>query len=68
MSRTTIHVEPDHHGTWLVRHEAERVSEHATATDAERAALAAARRLDADSVLLHDRYSRTRQVAVGSVA
>jgi hypothetical protein len=64
MSHTTIHVEPDQRGSWLVRHEAERVSEHQTATDAERAAVQAARRLHAESVLLHDRYRRVREVAL----
>jgi hypothetical protein len=64
MSQNTIHVEPDHRGSWLVRHEAERVSEHQTATDAERAAVQAARRFSATSVLLHDRYRRVREVSL----
>lgn len=66
MSQTVIHVEPDQRGSWLVRHEAERVSEHMTATDAERAALQAARRFDASSVLLHDRYRRVRELSLSS--
>jgi hypothetical protein len=68
MSHTTVHVEPDHRGSWLVRHEAERVSEHETATEAERAAFAAARRLHAESVVLHDRYRRVREVSVSARA
>lgn len=68
MSQTVIHVEPDQRGSWLVRHEAERVSEHMTATDAERAALQAARRFSATSVLLHDRYRRVRELSLSSRA
>ncbi len=66
MSQTTIHVEPDQRGSWLVRHDSERVSEHVTATDAERAARVAARRFCATSVLLHDRYRRVREIELGS--
>ncbi|MBE2316001.1 hypothetical protein DVA67_008445 [Solirubrobacter sp. CPCC 204708] len=66
MSQTTIHVEPDNRGAWLVRHDAERVSEHMTATEAERAAFQAARRFSATSVLMHDRYRRTREIAVSA--
>lgn len=64
MSTSTIHVEPDQRGSWLVRHEAERVSEHHTATDAERAARVAARRFSCSSVVFHDRYRRTREIPV----
>ena len=66
MSHTTIHVEPDQRGSWLVRRDAERVSEHHTATDAERAAFQAARRFSATSVLMHDRYRRVREISVSS--
>lgn len=64
MSTTTIHVEPDHRGSWTVRADAERVSEHQTATDAERAARVAARRFETTSVLMHDRYRRVREIPV----
>ena len=66
MSQTTIHVEPDQRGSWLVRRDTERVSEHHTATDAERAAFQAARRFSATSVLMHDRYRRVREISVSS--
>ena len=66
MSQTTIHVEPDQRGSWLVRRDAERVSEHHTATDAERAAFQAARRFSATSVFMHDRYRRVREISVSS--
>jgi hypothetical protein len=68
MSQTTIHVEPDQRGSWLVRHEAERVSEHLTATDAERAAFQAARRFGTTNVLMHDRYRRVRELSFSSRA
>ena len=54
MSQTTIHVEPDQRGSWLVRR------------DAERAAFQAARRFSATSVLMHDRYRRVREISVSS--
>jgi len=62
MSTSTIHVEPDQRGSWLVRRDAERVSEHHSATDAERAARVAARRFSCSSVVFHDRYRRTREI------
>ena len=64
MSTATIHVEPDRLGSWLVLRDAERLSEHETATDAERAAFVAARRLECPSVLMHDRYLRVHELSV----
>jgi hypothetical protein len=39
------------------------LSQHTTATDAERAALDAARRLECERILLRDRYSRVHAIA-----
>jgi hypothetical protein len=60
MSASTIHVEPDRNGRWMVRHEGEREShsEHESATEAERVARALANIDGASLVLLHDRYAR----------
>jgi hypothetical protein len=60
MPASTIHVEPDRKGRWIVRHEDEREphSEHESATEAERVARALARFDGASLVLLHDRYAR----------
>ena len=49
-------------GAWIVRREGETapLSQHLTVTDAERAA----RRLDSESILLHDRYRRVHAIVV----
>jgi hypothetical protein len=55
---TTLHVMADARGRWRVLDDEEErapLSEHTTATDAERAAW----RHGAASVLVHDRYCRT---------
>jgi len=64
MSTATIHVEPDRLGSWLVLRDAVQLSEHENATDAERAAVVVARRLDCSSVLMHDRYLRVHELSV----
>jgi hypothetical protein len=60
MPASTIHVEPNPKGRWIVRHEDEREShsEHESATEAERVARELANVDGASVVLLHDRYSR----------
>ena len=67
MPASTIHVEPNSKGRWIVRHEdePEPLSEHESATDAERVARALAQLEDASFVLLHDRYARTHHLRVG---
>jgi hypothetical protein len=66
MPASTIHVEPNSTGRWIVRHEDARepLSEHESATDAERAARALAEHEDASFVLLHDRYARIHELPV----
>jgi hypothetical protein len=68
VSSATIHIEPSRAGSWLVRREAdaEPLSEHLTATDAEAAARVAARRFSTQNVLLHDRYRRVREIRVSA--
>jgi hypothetical protein len=64
MRAAPVHVEPTAAGRWTVRHENERepFSEHGSATDAERVALAVARDDHAPFVVLHDRYARTHRL------
>ncbi len=66
MPTPTIHVEPTSKGRWIVRHEDERepLSEHESATDAERSARALAQCEDASFVLLYDRYARTHHLPI----
>jgi hypothetical protein len=61
---STIHVEPTSTGRWIVRLDDEResLSEHESATDAERAARDLAQHEGAEDVLLHDRYARVHRV------
>jgi uncharacterized protein DUF2188 len=56
-----IHVRATPAGTWRVESQDDSapVSEHSTATEAERAAQRFARQANAD-VVVHDRYGRTR--------
>ena len=62
---TEVHVIPDERTTWRVfEPEADApLSEHASATEAEMAARALAHDRQAERVVMHDRYNRTRQVA-----
>jgi len=61
MAPSTIHVTP-RGGTWQVAQEgaADILSEHSTATEAERAALEHARDQPEPIVVVHDRYFRAR--------
>jgi hypothetical protein len=64
MPASTIHVEPNPKGRWIVRHEHEREShsEHESATEAERVALDLATVDGASLVVIHDRYSRIHEL------
>jgi uncharacterized protein DUF2188 len=66
MSASTIHVEPTARGRWIVRHDDEResLSEHDSATDAQRVACDLAHIEGASAVLLHDRYARVHHVPI----
>jgi hypothetical protein len=61
MAASTIHVTP-HGSAWQVAHEGatDIISEHPTATEAERAALEHARDQPEPIVVVHDRYFRAR--------
>jgi anti-sigma regulatory factor (Ser/Thr protein kinase) len=62
---TELHVIPDERTTWRVydRNAKAPISEHTSATEAELAARALAQDRDADRVVVHDRYNRTRDAA-----
>ena len=64
MPASTVHVEPDVKGRWIVRHEdeLEPLSEHESATEAKRVACELAQLHGASLVLLRDRYSRVHHV------
>jgi hypothetical protein len=64
MSASAVRVEPNATGRWVVRHddESEPLSEHESATDAERFARTLARRENVSSVVLYDRYGRTHSL------
>ena len=66
MPASTIHVEPNSEGRWIVRHEDERepLSEHESATGAKYAARALAQLEDAPYVVLRDRYARTHHLRI----
>jgi uncharacterized protein DUF2188 len=66
MPSSTIHVEPTSTGRWIVRHddECETLSEHESATYAQRVARDLARIEGASVVLLHDRYARVHQLRI----
>jgi hypothetical protein len=60
-----IEVLPDERGAWRVVDESSAgalISEHASATDAELAAWRYAEVLDADEIIVHDRYNRVHVV------
>ena len=61
MPTSAIRVEPNSTGRWVVRHDDERkpLSEHDSATDAERVAWTLAHRENVSSVVLYDRYGRS---------
>jgi uncharacterized protein DUF2188 len=64
MPTSAIRVEPTSTGRWVVRHDddGEPLSEHESATDAERVAQNLAQLEDASSVFLYDRYGRTHRL------
>ena len=66
MPASTIHVEPTSTGRWIVRHdnESESLSEHDSATDAQRVACDLAQLEGVTVVLLHDRYARVHRVPI----
>ena len=68
MRAAPVHVEPTAEGRWTVRHENQRqpLSEHESATDAQRVALTVARDDHAPFVVLHDRYARTHRLRAES--
>jgi hypothetical protein len=63
-----IHVEPTPMGRWIVRHEHDRepLSEHDSATEAERVARERARLEGVPLVLVHDRYARVHRLDTGA--
>jgi hypothetical protein len=64
MAASTLHVEPNRKGRWIVRRDDEResLSEHETATEAQRTASEIANDEGTSLVLLRDRYGRTHHV------
>ena len=66
MPASTIHVEPTSTGRWIVRHdnEFESLSEHDSASDAQRVACELAHLEGASAVLLHDRYARVHRMPI----
>jgi hypothetical protein len=64
MSASTVHVEPNSKGRWIVRCDDERepLSEHESATEAAHIARELAQLEGASLVLLHDRYSRIHRL------
>jgi Uncharacterized protein conserved in bacteria (DUF2188) len=70
MPASTIHVEPTTAGRWIVRHDNEReaLSEHDSATDAQRIACHLAHIEGASAVLLHDRYARVHRLPTEGLA
>lgn len=57
-----LHVLPNRLGSWRVQREGQDqpLSEHSSATDAERAAVRAAQSTGTPEVVVHDRYDRVR--------
>ena len=70
MSASTVHVEPNPKGRWIVRRydEREPLSEHESATEAAHIARELAQLEGASLVLLHDRYARIHRLHVGSLS
>lgn len=67
MSASTVHVEPNRKGRWIVRRDDERdpVSEHESATEAAHIARELAQLEGTSLVLLHDRYARIHRLHGG---
>ena len=63
---SSILIEPSQVGVWRVLRDDETtpLSEHQTATEAEQAAYALARRLELERIVLRDRYRRVREIIV----
>jgi hypothetical protein len=68
MSASTVHVEPNPKGRWIVRRDDERepLSEHESATEAAHIARELAQLEGASLVLLHDRYARIHRLHRGA--
>jgi hypothetical protein len=64
MSASTVHVEPNPKGRWIVRRDDERepLSEHESATEAAHIARELAQLEGTSLVLLHDRYARIHRL------
>jgi hypothetical protein len=64
MSASTVHVEPNPKGRWIVRRNDERepLSEHESATEAAHIARELAELEGTSLILLHDRYARTHRL------
>jgi Uncharacterized protein conserved in bacteria (DUF2188) len=62
----STHIEPDRTGGWIVRHEDDRelLSEHSSATEAERAARERAELERAPGIVVHDRYARLHPLSI----
>jgi hypothetical protein len=67
MSPQLIHVRPSNGGLWAVQPDEvdTPLSEYTNETDAERAAIEQAARLDDAAVVIHDRYMRVRILRPG---
>jgi D-aminopeptidase len=63
ISSPPLHIVSDRLGRWQVQREGEDqpLSDHESATDAERAAVRQADRSGASEVLVHDRYERVHR-------
>lgn len=70
MPASIIHVEPTTAGRWIVRHDndLESLSEHDSASDAQRVACELAHLEGASAVLLHDRYARVHRLPTEGLA
>jgi hypothetical protein len=67
---TSLHVIPDERGGWHVRTDGAEpsLSDHTSATAAERAARRHARTVGAETILIHDRYARVHATPVAGSA
>jgi hypothetical protein len=67
---TSLHVIPDERGGWHVRTDGAEppLSDHTSATAAERAAQRHARTVGAETILIHDRYTRVHAAPVAGRA
>jgi len=64
-SSSPLHIVPNQLGGWCVQREGsdQPLSEHNSETDAERAAVRAARETDTPEVVVHDRYNRVHRAS-----